>query len=121
MWFKQQADLENCVNFAEGKTRNHDALFGENLDQPLLLQAGQRIPDGGAANAKFFPQRLFIDECIGRILAPDDLIFDDIVGLELQAVLLHPQFPSFRGNPPWIQYCILIIIPRNARKSNIFY
>ena len=84
----QQAHLEHAVHVLFGDARNHQALFGQDGDQTLLLQAPQRIPHGGAADvAHLRTELLLVEKLIGTILAVQDLCFQILVSLQLQTGL----------------------------------
>ena len=60
-------------------------LFGQNGDQPLLLQTPQRIPHGGAADvAHLGAEFLLIQKLVGAVLAVQDLGFEVLVRLQLR-------------------------------------
>ena len=84
----QKAHLEHAVHIVLRDAGDHQALFGQNGDETLLLQPAQRIPHGGAADvAHLRTELLLVEKLIGTVLTVQDLCFQVLVGLELQALL----------------------------------
>ena len=82
----QQAHLEHAVHVFLGDAGDHQALFGQDGDEPLLLQTAQSIPHGGAADvAHFRTELLLVQEFIGPVLAVQDPGLEVLVRLQLQA------------------------------------
>ena len=71
-----------------GDAGDHQALFGQNGDQPLLFQTPQCIPHGGAADvAHLGAELLLVQKLVGAVLAVQDLGLEVLVRLQLQAEL----------------------------------
>jgi len=84
----QKTHLKHAVHVLFGDAGDHQTLFGQNGDQPLLLQTPQRIPHGGAADvAHLGAEFLLIQKLVGAVLAVQDLGFEVLVRLQLQAEL----------------------------------
>ena len=84
----QKTHLKHAVHVLFGDAGDHQTLFGQNGDQPLLLQTPQRIPHGGAADvAHLGAEFLLVQKLVGAVLAVQDFGFEVLVRLQLQAEL----------------------------------
>ena len=84
----QQAHLEHAVHVLFGNAGDHQPLFGQDGDQPLLLQAAQRVTHGGAADvAHLSAELLLVQKFVGAVLTVQNLRFQVLVSLQLQAGL----------------------------------
>ena len=84
----QQTHLKHAVHIFFGDAGNHQALFGQDGDQALLLQTAQCIPHGSAADvAHFRAEFLLIQKLVGPVLTVQDLGFQVLISLQLQARL----------------------------------
>src|SRR5699024_1151948 len=90
---------------------DHQALFGQNGDQRLLLQPAQSVPHGCAADvAHLSAEFLLVQKLAGGILAAQDPALYVVVSLQLQAglcgrvclfhVLLCLPYPAGLSQPP---------------------
>ena len=88
VWLHQQTHFKHTVHVLFGDAGDHQPLFGQNGDQPLLLQTPQRIPHGGAADvAHLGAELLLVQKLVGAVLAVQDLGLEVLVRLQLQAEL----------------------------------
>ena len=88
VWLHQQTHFKHTVHVLFGDAGDHQPLFGQNGDQPLLLQTPQRIPHRGAADvAHLGAELLLIQKLVGAVFAVQDLGFEVLVRLQLQAKL----------------------------------
>ena len=82
----QQTHFKHAVHVLFGDAGYHQALFGQDGDEPFLLQTAQSIPHGGAADvAHFRTELLLVQEFIGPVLAVQDPGLEVLVRLQLQA------------------------------------
>ena len=77
----QQTHLKHAVHIFFGDAGNHQALFGQDGDQTLLLQAPQRIPHGGAADAHLLRKLPVVQGVAGLQLHGDDPAADGLIRL----------------------------------------
>ena len=82
----QQTHFKHAVHVLFGDAGDHQSLFGQNGDQPLLLQPPQCIPHWGAADvAHLGAKLLLVQKLVGAVLAVQDLGLKVLVCLQLQA------------------------------------
>ena len=82
----QQAHFKHTVYVVLGDARNHQTLFRQDGDQPLLLQPTQCIPHGGPADiAHFSAEFLFVEKLVRTVLTVQDLGFQILISLQFQA------------------------------------
>ena len=78
----QQAHLEHAVYVLLGDARHHQALLGQDGDEPFLFQTAQRIPHGGAADvAHLGAELLLVQKLVGAVLTVQDLGFQVLIRL----------------------------------------
>ena len=84
----QQTHLKHAVHVFFGDTGHHQALFGQDGNEALLLQPAQRVPHGGAADvAHLGAELLLVEKLVGTVLAVQDFGFQVLVRLKFQAQL----------------------------------
>ena len=84
----QKTHLKHAVHVLFGDAGDHQTLFGQNGDQPLLLQTPQCVPHGGAADvAHLGAKLLLVQKLVGAVLAVQNFGLEVLVRLQLQAEL----------------------------------